>query len=287
MGVRQTRQGSPVEIDFVFQLKESFRPPDVHVVGHGGAAERDGFPQYRLDRAVQALQFLAGEPASLTSGTDAGAKQAFIGIDIAHTMEKFLVQQRRLDGGSTAAKERAKVVERNLQRLLSGSDEAIPRGRIPSRRLAWFLRGLGKIEHGEPTKTPGIDKADLATIVELKNGVGMGRQRLIWIADQETARHSKMDNATVPADGILRGSDSCSRGAVWGESSPREIDDNMLAHAADAPDGAAGKGVDDIRGWGTEWLRVGAEPDGNDGPSAHAFVDAVGDVSTSGSSGMV
>ena len=80
------------EIDFVFQLEESFGAIRVHVIGNGGAAERDGFPQHGLDGGMQALQFPAGEPASLTPGTNAGAKQAFVGIDIADAVEKFLVQ---------------------------------------------------------------------------------------------------------------------------------------------------------------------------------------------------
>ena len=105
----QARFARP-EIDLVFQLEKALFSRCVHVIGDGRAAQCDRFAQHCLDGGAQSLQFCSGEAASLASRTNAGAKQAFIRINVADAMEKLLIQQRGFDGGSAPAKECSKRV---------------------------------------------------------------------------------------------------------------------------------------------------------------------------------
>ena len=75
------------EIDLVLQLKKALLSRSVHIVRDGRAAQRDRFAQHRLDGGAQPLQFFGGQVASLATRTNAGAKQTFIRINVAHTME--------------------------------------------------------------------------------------------------------------------------------------------------------------------------------------------------------
>ena len=174
-----------------------------------------------------------------------------------------------------------KRARKSASEISSGS---FPVPTKPGLRTAFFAAGLPgfsageEIENGEPAKPSGIDEADFATVVELENRVGVGGERLVWIADQQAARHPKMNEPLCQRKGFCAGLwTRATAGAVWGKSVPHEIDDNMFAHAADALDGAAGKGVDDIGGLGAEWLRFGAQPDRHNGAPAHSLIDPAGD----------
>jgi hypothetical protein len=93
-------------VNAMLELEESAYTFGVDVVRDGRAAEADGVFQNFPQRHAQSLQFSPGELSGSASWANAGAEEAFVRIDIAHTCEQRLVQQRRLDCELSSAKER-------------------------------------------------------------------------------------------------------------------------------------------------------------------------------------
>jgi len=131
-------------IDAVLELEKAGHPVGVHVIGNRGAAQFDGLPQDCLQSGMEPGEVLAGEAARHAGGTDSGAKEALVGINVAHPMEQLLVQQGSLDGQLAIAEEGTKFVGRDGQGLVA--------------RPAKGSRIRSGME-GETPKTAGIDKA--------------------------------------------------------------------------------------------------------------------------------
>ena len=119
MGVPQTAAGLPgAQVDAVLELEESAHAVRVDIIGNRGAAQADGM-----------LKNAAGGPGARRSssarvrrpaarpGPDAGAEEAFVGIDVAHAGEQGLVEQGGLDGKLPAAKEGGEVIAADGERL--------------------------------------------------------------------------------------------------------------------------------------------------------------------------
>ena len=104
-------------VDAVLKLEEAADAFGIDVIGDRRAAELDGMAENLLESDVEAVEFGAGKPAGLTAGTDTGAKETFIGIDIAHAGEQRLVEQRGLDGELTAPEENGEFAAGDGERL--------------------------------------------------------------------------------------------------------------------------------------------------------------------------
>src|ERR1051326_5457904 len=70
-----------------------------------------------LQRGVQLAQFSFRKRVGAAAWPDASAKQGFIGIDVAHAVQKFLVQQRRFDGRFAGMEQPRKFLCVDTQRL--------------------------------------------------------------------------------------------------------------------------------------------------------------------------
>ena len=92
----------------MFELEESPDALRVHVVRDRRAAQPDGMLQHLEKRQAQTLEIGPGQTPRRFSRPDARAEQAFVGIDISHSRQQRLVQQRRLDGQRAAAKQLCK-----------------------------------------------------------------------------------------------------------------------------------------------------------------------------------
>ncbi len=112
---------------------------------------------------MEARQFPAGESPCVTLGADAGTEETFIGVDVADSVEEFLVKQGGFYGGSAGVEERAEFGERDVERFFAWALEA------------FFGLYLGDIQYGESSEAAGIDEANFAAIVEGEDGVGVGR----------------------------------------------------------------------------------------------------------------
>src|ERR1043166_5145336 len=93
----QARLGG-AHVDAMLELEESFFPVGIDIVGYGGAACFDRFLQNFTHGRIKSAKLVAGDGMRAAPGTDAGAKERFVGIDVADSAEKFLIQQRALDG---------------------------------------------------------------------------------------------------------------------------------------------------------------------------------------------
>jgi len=91
-------------IDSMLKLKKSFLAVGIDIIGNRRSAERDGLAQHFPHRSMQFGQLLPRDGGRAAARTDAGPKQRFVGINVAHAAQQLLIQQRTLDGSLAAAK---------------------------------------------------------------------------------------------------------------------------------------------------------------------------------------
>lgn len=135
-------------VNAVLQLEESFFSVGIHVIGDRRPAERNRLAQNFLNSGVQLAQLLARNRRRSPAWTDASAEQRFIGINVAYAAQKFLVQQRALDGSLASAKEFDELVRAHFQRLDASGIEAA---------------GFGLRINAKLAKHAGVDKAEFAS----------------------------------------------------------------------------------------------------------------------------
>ena len=77
------------------------RPIPPHKISERGAALLNRISEYLLDGAGQYVVSRFGDAAGCAGRVDAGHKQGFIGVDIAHAYDDFTVHDELLDGNAT------------------------------------------------------------------------------------------------------------------------------------------------------------------------------------------
>ena len=102
-----------VAVYLVLDLEVSAHAFRIDVIGYGGAAELDGATQDFVQGGAQKSQFGAGEAAGLARGTDGGAEERLVCVDITDAVEQGLIEQRGLDRRSSRVKEGDEVWERD------------------------------------------------------------------------------------------------------------------------------------------------------------------------------
>jgi hypothetical protein len=135
-------------VDAVFKLKESANAVGVHIIGNGRAAEADGMFQNLAKGQAEAFEFCLGEAAGEPAGADACMKKTLIGIDVAHSRQKRLIEQGRFDWQAVAMEKVGKLLLPDREWLGAGRFE---------RRCAVQVAKL------QPAETSGIDKAKFAS----------------------------------------------------------------------------------------------------------------------------
>ena len=93
----------------MLQLEEAADAVGVDIIGDGRSAEGDRLAEHRLQRRVQALQLDFAQAPRHAPGTDPGAEEAFVGVDIAYSMKQFLVEERGFNGETASVEELHKV----------------------------------------------------------------------------------------------------------------------------------------------------------------------------------
>ena len=104
-------------IDAMLQLKESALAVGVHVIADRRAAQPDGVRENLAQSQPQCFQLRLAQPACEPPRTNAGAKKALVGVDVAHAGEQPLVEQGRLDGGMPGVEDRIELLRRGQQRI--------------------------------------------------------------------------------------------------------------------------------------------------------------------------
>lgn len=226
-------------VDTVFELEKTTDSIGIDVIGYGRAAQLDGVLQDFDECGTKTDELSASKAPGLPARTDSSTEEALVGIDVAYSVEKRLVEQCSFDGGLAIAEEGDKIVERYGKRLPAGA----------------FVNG---IRNGEAAKPAWIDKTQFAAAAESDDSVSVRGDWSIRGGDEEAPRHAQMDKE-------LRGF------AIAGQ-----VDDDGLADAMNAIDTAASKGFDDLVRRGFEGLGLIAGPDGADGLTMRTVVDSVG-----------
>ena len=238
-------------VDAVLELEEASYAFGVDVVRDGGAAELDGALEDLDERDAESLELGAGDAGGLAAGTDAGAGEGFVGVDIADAVEQGLVEEGGLNGRSAAAEERGEVGGRDDEGFGAGA-------------------GVGLAMDGEAAEAAGIDEADLAAVGEGEDGVGVWRQRDVGLRDEKAAGHAEV-NEELGWGGLVAGCVS-----AWVFVAAQGHDDG-LADATDLGDGGAGENLLDLALRALEGLGFAAGPDAGDALALDAGVNAVGD----------
>src|SRR5581483_9833990 len=163
-------------IDAVLELEEAGLAFGVHVIGNRRAAGGDGLAEHLLDGVVKAAQFGPGERGGAAARAHSGAEKRFVRIDIAHTTQQLLVQQRALDRGFALAEQVDEDFETNIQRFHAFSLETVAR------------------VYRQPPEPPWINKAQFPSRSQLGNEMRVLFDFLLWLCQQKLAGHAQMND---------------------------------------------------------------------------------------------
>ncbi len=166
-------------VDAVFELEEAFDAVGVDVVGDRGAAEADGVVEDLDEGLAELFEFIFGEATGRAAGADAGAEEAFVGVDVADAGEQGLVEQGGLDGELAAAEEGGEGVGRDGEGLGAGRGEGF---------------AFGEVAALEAAKAAGIDEAKLLAARKREAGVGVADDFGVGCGDEEAAGHAEVDD---------------------------------------------------------------------------------------------
>lgn len=230
----------------VFELEKTPNPVSIDIIRDRRAAQLDRVLEHFLQRRVKAVQFRALDAAGHAPGTDPGAKEAFVSVDIAHAMKQRLVEQCGFDGQFAAAKEAGKVFQGDGRRLGPGPGEAF---------------GGVELTELQPPETARVDETHLPAAGQGETSVGVRRDWPFRGGDQQAASHAKVHN---PLGCRLR-----QRGFS-------QIADDVLSDAADSEDHAAFEACGLFRRGIFEGLGVRAEPGFHNAVAAQALIHAAG-----------
>lgn len=237
-------------VDAMLQLEKAFDAVGIDVIGDGGAAERDGVGEDLLERDAEAFKLRARERVGDAAGTNAGAKEAFVGVDVADAVEQGLIEQSGFDGDFAALKEARKIISVDGHRLTARSAEG------------WVF---AQVEEFEPTESAGVNETDLAGIAQCEPGVGVRNDGLVGVGDDEPTGHAEVD------DPLVRGG-RIARGRLGGE-----VADDVFADSPDGQEPGAGESCLLPLRRGFHRFGIAAEPCVDDLGVVDAFVDAAGD----------
>ena len=112
--------------------------------------------------------------------------------------------------------------------------------------------------NGEAAEAAWVDEADLAAVREREDGVGVRRNKHVWLRDEQAAGHAEVDKE------------------LGGLVFTAHRHDDGLADAADALDRGAGERLGDLGLGRLEGLGLAAGPDTRDALPGDAGVDTIG-----------
>jgi len=204
----------------------------------------------------QTVKLGAGDAVGTPPRANAGMEETFVGVDIAHTGEKRLVQQSCLDVQTAAAEKCGELVRTDGQRFVARRTEC---------------SAATEVAELKPAKSPRIDETQFPAAFEREPRMRVRSNRTLWRGYQEPTGHTEVNDplSTRPELFAL---------VCVGDGAGRaQFEYDVFAGAMDREDGAAGKSTCLSRTWCLEGLRMTVKPDLNDAIAFDAFVDAAGD----------
>ena len=119
---------------------------------------------------------MARDGGGAAAGTNSGAEQRFIRINVAHAAQQFLIQQRALDGRLAATKQREEAIEIRFQRLNAARLEPAGAG------------------NAQASEAAGIDEAQFPARLQLQNRVRVLENFRLRLTDLQASGHAQVDN---------------------------------------------------------------------------------------------
>jgi hypothetical protein len=233
-------------VDAVFELEEAADSVGVYVVGDRRTSELNGVAEDGLERGMKAQQARAGDAASDAGGADAGAEEAFVGVDVADSVKEFLIEESGFDGELAATEEGDKIVGGYGEWFAAGA-------------LEWLCVFNGV--EAKATEAAGVYEAELVTGAEGEAAVGVRWDGDGGVGVEQAASHAEVDEELV--------------GGGFGAEG-FEVKDDVFADAMDARDAESGEGGGHDFGVGLEGFAGAAEGGGEDALAVGAVVDALG-----------
>ncbi len=139
-------------VDAVLELKEAFFAVGVDVVGNGGATEGNCFAENFLDGCEQLGKLIASDGGGAAARADSGAEQRFIGINVAHAAQEFLIEESAFNGRLAATKQSEEAIEIGVQRLNAEGVKVTVYGDAQAAEAAGIVEALfpslGKLQNG-------------------------------------------------------------------------------------------------------------------------------------------
>ncbi len=141
----QTRL-SRAQVHPVLKLEEPPLPVRIHIVRNGRPAQTDSMPQNLHQLPAQPLQLRPAQPSCRPARPDPRPEKALVGVDVPHSRQQCLVQQRGLDREAPAPKQRREILSPDGERFSARRGKS----RIPVQ--------IPKLQPAEP---PRINKPQL------------------------------------------------------------------------------------------------------------------------------
>lgn len=247
----------------MLKLKEATYTVGVDVVGNRRAPKLDRVFQNLAEREPKPLEFCPGESARAAPRTDAGVKQALVGVNIPYPGEQGLVEQRRLNGESPTTKKGGKPRRINGERLSTLGCER------------WTPTQVAKFEPAEPAR---VDETQFLPACQCEPCVGMSSNGSFGSGNKQSARHAQVHNPLSVGRCRVQLSVLCRRSRWAGNRGHQsEFADDVFPGAMYGKDCSAFEGFGLPGRRSLEGLLVLAKPRGNDSVAVHTLVNAVGD----------
>jgi hypothetical protein len=148
------------------QLKFTAIPFGIHIIRDRRAPGTNGFGQDFLDFAVQTQQLLLRQIRGDARGMKAGAKEAFVRVNVANASQNRLIEKQSLEPCPPPSKRFTKFIRGDLERFPP--------------ELSREFRQIGMCDHQHAAKTADIRVTQFAPVTEGKKSVGVRQHR--WAA---------------------------------------------------------------------------------------------------------
>jgi len=205
-------------IDAVMLLVIARQTVGTEEIGNGRAAQGDGLAENFLELGIKQLDLSRLQAGASFGGMNLGTPQAFVGVNVTDAADNGLIEKKRFATGVA-------TVDQVDEGFASGFEG------VGTEAKEFFLKARAG-EEGHAAKTPGIDIAKFAAIVEEEDYMGVLGVRLGDGPGHEGAGHAEMNKQS---GWLLRGGVS-------------EAEEHEFSVAFDAFDGAGGKIEFDFRG---------------------------------------
>ena len=236
----------------MFHLKKPPLSVSVDIVRNRRSTEPDGVPQNLSQRGAEPAVFSCGDSIGSPSRANSRSEKALIGVDIAHSCQEGLIEQRRFNRKMPPSESGSERLCADLKWLGSG------------RFKSGDMRQLTKFEAPEPAR---IDKAQLTSTLEAQPRVRMFRNFALGSRDQQPSGHAEVHDPLR----VGLGAQVFFRMFVYG-ARRRQLKHDVFSGAMYGENPAAFQAFRLLQRRSLEGLRILAEPSLGDAVPAHTLI---------------